>query len=282
DIARAHDLRPAGLGRFPAGDRPQTGQRPQRRGGAGHDDDLAVLGRDDLADRGHEVLASRGQRGGPVEGGVHEQSRALDDGDELRLPLVLVQTQILHVQAHDPHGAEVVEDDGGGRFVVDVDVDLAIVDHDGSPVQPVEFGGESVRGGGRQYGDDLELLGPGFVDDLRGAGDLGEHRLLRGAAGDGDVEEVEEFDDPGRSGVDDLGLAQRGELTGGLAQGRPRSFAHGGDDFEQVRSGFGAFPGLAGHGVEDREHGPVDGAGNGGPSPVRGGLEGGGHGIGGG
>src|SRR5699024_3592089 len=233
-----------------------------RRGGAGHDDDLAVLGRDDLADSGHEVLTSRGERGGPVEGGVHEQSRALDDGDELRLPLVLVQAQILHVQAHDPHRAavvrrdgddprlprgpvqaqilhvqahdpqraEVVENDGGGRFVVDVDVDLAIVDHDRSPAQPVEFGGESVRGGGRQYGDDLELLGPGFVDDLRGAGDLGEHRLLRGAAGDGDVEEVEEFDDPGRSGVDDLGLAQRGELTGGLAQGRPRSFAHGGDD----------------------------------------------------
>src|SRR5699024_1569085 len=153
---------------------------------------------------------------------------------------------------------------------------------DRSPAQPVEFGGESVRGGGRQYGDDLELLGPGIVDDLRSAGDLGEHRLLRGAAGDGGVAEVEECDDRGRYGGDDLGLAQRGELTGGLAQGRPRSFAHGGDDLEQVRFGFGAFPGLAGNGVEDREHGPVDGAGNGGPGPVRGGLEGGGHGIGGG
>src|SRR5699024_10650838 len=196
--------------------RRQTGQRPQRRGGAGYDDDLTVLGRDDLADRGHEVLASRGERGGPVEGRVHEQSRALDDGDELRLPLVLVQTQILHVQAHDAHGAEVVEDDGGGRVVVDVDVDLTIVDHARPPAQPVEFGGESVRGGGRQLRADLELLGSGFVDGLRGAGDLGEHRLLRGAAGDGDVEEVEEFDDPRRSGVDDFGLAQRGELAGGL------------------------------------------------------------------
>src|SRR5699024_12246275 len=122
--------------------------------------------------------------------------------------------------------------------------------------QPVEFGGESVRGGGRQYGDDLELLGPGFVDDLRGAGDLGEHRLLRGAAGGGDVEEVEEFDDPGRSGVDDLGLAQRGALTGGLAQGRPRSFAHGGDYLEPDRTWYGSFPCLAAHGTSVRAYAP--------------------------
>src|SRR5699024_12845989 len=110
---------------------------------------------------------------------------------------LLMQKRSLNFQAHDPHGAEVVGYDRGGRFVVDVDVDLAIVDHDGSPVQPVEFGGESVRGGGRQYGDDLELLGPGFVDDLRGAGDLGEHRLLRGAGGDGGVGAVVGWDGVG-------------------------------------------------------------------------------------
>src|SRR5699024_6824573 len=177
------------------------------RGEAGHDDELAVLGRDDLADRWHKVLTSRGEFCGPVEGGVHEQSHAPDGGDEHILPLAHVQFRLLHVKSSYPPGANWFEEHrGGGRFVVDVDVDLAMVDHDRSPAQPVEFGGESVRGGGRQYGDDLELLGSGFVDDLRGAGDLGEHRLLRGAAGDGDVEEVEGCDDGGRCGVDNLGV----------------------------------------------------------------------------
>lgn len=120
------------------------------------------------------------------------------------------------------------------------------------------------------------------MDDLRGAGHLGEHRILRGAAGDGGVEEVEEFDDARRSGVDDLGLAQYRELSGGLTQRRPGAFAHGRDDVDQGGSVVGAFAGFGGHGVEDGEHGPVDGAGDGGTRPIGCSLQGGGHGVGGG
>lgn len=139
-----------------------------------------------------------------------------------------------------------------------------------------------VRWGVGEDGDDLEFVGGGFVDDLRGAGHLGEHRILRGAAGDGGVEEVEEFDDARRSGVDDLGFAQHGELSGGLTQSGAGAFPHRRDDVDQGGSVVGAFAGLGSHGVEHGEHGAVDGSGDSGPGPVRRGLQGGGHGVGGG
>ena len=213
---------------------------------------------------------------------MHEQSCALDQGDELRLALLLVHAQIFHIESGDPVLAEAVDDGRGGRFVGDVDVDLGRVDDDGSPAEAVEFVRERVRGCGGEDGDDLELVGGGFVDDLRGAGHLGEHRILWGASGDGRVEEVEEFDDSRRSGVDDLGLAQHGELSRGLPQRGPGAFPHGFDDLEQVGPVVSAFAGFDGHGVEDGEHGAVDGPGDGGACPIGGGLEGGRHGVGGG
>ena len=56
----------------------------------------------------------------------------------------------------------------------------------------------------------------------------------------------------------------------------------GRDDLEQVGSAIGTFAGLGGHGVEDGEHGAVDGTGDGGTGPVGRRLQSGGHGVGGG
>ena len=167
-------------------------------------------------------------------------------------------------------------------FVDDVDVDLRSVDDDRGPAEAIERLGEVPVGVAGEDRDDLELLGRGLVEDLRGAGHLGEHRVLRGPSGHGRVEEVEEFDDAGRPGVDDLGFAEHGKLTGRLPQGLPGAQPHRGDEVDEIGPGLGLLPGLGGHGVEHGEHGSVNGPGYGLPGPGGGELEGCGHGVGGG
>ena len=219
---------------------------------------------------------------------MHEESGAGDDGHQMGFALFLVQTQVFHVQTDDAEAGEVVENGHGGRLVGDVDVNLGSVDDDRGSTQLIERLGEGgcrLFGIGRcrgrsQDGNDLEFIGTGLMDDPWRPGDFAEHRILRRPAGDSGVEEVEEFHDPRRSGVDDLGFAEHGQLPGGLAQCRSGAQPHSGDEFDEVRPVFGLLSCLSGHGIKHGEHGPVDGPGHGLPGPGGGEFEGLSHGLG--